>query len=66
VRGYGPDDWDDIFRTGRKMLADEGGYRMFEQKFSAGWDAAKLLLRYRWNKYRHRDFVSIHESEYVY
>jgi len=66
VQDYGPDDWDDIFRTGRKMLADEGGYQMFEQKFSAGLDAAKLLLRYRWGKYRNREFVSIHESEYVY
>ena len=66
VRDYGPDDWDDIFRTGRKMLADEGGYRMFEQKFAAGWDAVKLLFRYRWNKYRHRDYVSVHESDYVY
>jgi len=66
VRDYRPEDWDRIFRTARKMLADEEGYRMFERKFAAGWDAAKLLLSYRWNKRRNRDFVSIHESDYAY
>jgi len=66
VRDYGPDDWDRIFRTARKMLAEEEGYRMFEKKFAAGWDAIKLLVSYRLNKRRRRDFVNIHESDYVY
>jgi electron-transferring-flavoprotein dehydrogenase len=66
VRDYGPADWDRIFRTARKMLSDAEGYNMFEKRFSAGWDAAKLLVSYRWNKRRNRDFVSIHESEYAY
>jgi len=66
VRDYRPADWDHIFRTARKMLAEEEGYRMFERKFAAGWDAIKLLLAYRWNKRRHRDYVSIHASDYVY
>ena len=39
---------------------------MFERKVGAGWDAMKLLLSYRWNKRRNRDFVNIHESDYVY
>ena len=66
VRDYGPDDWDRIFGTARKMLAEESGYRLFERKFAAGWDAIKLLVSYRWNKRRNRDFVSIRESDYVY
>jgi electron-transferring-flavoprotein dehydrogenase len=66
VRDYRPSDWDHIFRTARKMLAEESGYRMFERKFAAGWDAIKLLVSYRWNKRRHRDYVSIDESDYVY
>ncbi|WP_049936853.1 NAD(P)/FAD-dependent oxidoreductase [Haloplanus natans] len=66
VRDYGPADWDNIFRTARKMLADTDGYGMFEKTFAAGWDAMKLLVSYRWNKRRNRDFVSIHESDYVY
>jgi electron-transferring-flavoprotein dehydrogenase len=66
VRDYRPADWDRIFRTARKMLAEESGLGLFDRKFAAGWDAVKLLLRYRWNKRRHRDFVSIHESDYVY
>ena len=66
VADYGPDDWDRVFRTARKMLADTDGYGMFEKTFAAGWDAMKLLVGYRWNKRRNRDFVSIHESDYVY
>jgi len=66
ARDYRPEDWDRIFRTARKMLAEESGYRMFERKFAAGWDAVKLLVSYRWHKRQRRDFVNIHESDYVY
>ena len=66
VRDYRPEDWDHVFGTARKMLADTEGYRLFDRKFAAGWDAIKLLVGYRWNKYRNRDFVSIRESDYVY
>ncbi|MFC6785527.1 NAD(P)/FAD-dependent oxidoreductase [Halobaculum halobium] len=67
-RGYGPDDWDDTFQIGREMLAGEKGLGMFEQKFGAGWGAAKLLLRYQWIKWRHRDgrYVQLTEDEYAY
>ncbi|UIO98611.1 NAD(P)/FAD-dependent oxidoreductase [Halobaculum sp. CBA1158] len=67
-RDYGPDDWDDAFRIGRKMLASERGYRMFERKFGAGWGATKLLLRYQWIKWRNRDrrYVQLAEDEYTY
>jgi len=66
VRDYRPEDWDHVFGTARKMLANTEGYRLFDRKFAAGWDAIKLLVGYRWNKYRNRNFVSIHESDYVY
>jgi electron-transferring-flavoprotein dehydrogenase len=66
VADYDPTDWDRIFRTARRMLADADGYGMFERTFAAGWDAMKLLASYRWNKRRNRTFVSIHESDYAY
>jgi len=64
---YGPDDWDRIFRTARKMLADAEGYQMFEQGYTAGLDAAKLLARYNWTKFGFRNgrYVQIEEREYV-
>jgi len=68
VEEYGPEDWDNIFRTARKMLAEEEGYRMFKRKFAAGWDAIKLLVSYRWRKRRLRrgGYVNIPEDDYVY
>ncbi|QLG26641.1 NAD(P)/FAD-dependent oxidoreductase [Halorarum halophilum] len=67
-RDFGPGDWDGIFRTGRKMLADEKGFGMFEQRFAAGFGAMKLLLTYRWNKWKLRDrrYVQLTADEYVY
>ncbi|WP_435147050.1 NAD(P)/FAD-dependent oxidoreductase [Halobaculum sp. P14] len=67
-RNYGPSDWDSAFRTGRKMLADADGYEMFDQRFAAGFGAAKLLLQYRWHKwgFRNRGYVQLTEDEYVY
>jgi electron-transferring-flavoprotein dehydrogenase len=68
VRDYGPGDWDRIFRTARKMLADEEGYGMFDRTVAAGWDATKLLVGYRWRRRRLRGgrYVSIREDDYVY
>ncbi|MFB6102641.1 MAG: NAD(P)/FAD-dependent oxidoreductase [Haloplanus sp.] len=68
ARDYDPEDWDRVFRTARKMLADEAGYRMFERKFAAGWDAIKLLVSYKWRKRRLRNdgYVNIREDDYVY
>ncbi|WP_313695834.1 NAD(P)/FAD-dependent oxidoreductase [Halorarum halobium] len=67
-RDYGPSDWDGAFRTGRKMLAGSSGYEMFEQRFSAGWGAMKLLLAYKWHKrgFRNRRYVQLRADEYVY
>ena len=68
VREYEPDDWDDAFRTARRMLTDAEGYGMFERRFSAGWDAMKLLARYKLGKWRLRDgrYVQLRETEYAY
>jgi electron-transferring-flavoprotein dehydrogenase len=68
ARDYGPDDWDRIFRTARKMLAEESGYQMFERKFASGWGAIKLLLSYRWRKRRllRGGYVNVAEDDYVY
>jgi len=68
ARGYGPADWDRVFATARKMLADADGYRMFDKRFVAGVDAMKLLLGYRWQKWKFRSgrYVQLTESEYSY
>jgi electron-transferring-flavoprotein dehydrogenase len=68
ARDYGPSDWDRTFRTARKLLADADGFGMFEQRFTAGFDAMKLLLGYRWRKFRRRNgrYVQIRADEYVY
>jgi electron-transferring-flavoprotein dehydrogenase len=68
VREYGPDDWDRVFRTARKMVADESGSGLFDRRFAAGWDATKLFARYKWNKrrLRKRGYVSIPAGDYVY
>jgi electron-transferring-flavoprotein dehydrogenase len=66
VRDYRPEDWDHIFGVARKMLAEKSNEDLFTRTFAAGWSAIKLLVSYRWNKRRNRDFVGIHESDYVY
>jgi electron-transferring-flavoprotein dehydrogenase len=67
ARGYGPRDWDRVFRTARRMLAEREGFGMFEKRFAAGWDAAKLLFGYRWRKLRFGNgrYVQITEDEYT-
>ncbi|WP_299331875.1 NAD(P)/FAD-dependent oxidoreductase [Haloplanus sp.] len=68
VREYDPDDWDRVFRTARRMVADESGGGLFDRRFAAGWDATKLFARYKWHKRRLRKggYVSIAASDYVY
>jgi len=68
ARGYGPDDWDRVFATARKMLAESKGIKMFDQRFVAGFDAMKLLLSYKWRKRKFGNgrYVQLRESEYVY
>jgi electron-transferring-flavoprotein dehydrogenase len=64
---YGPDDWDRVFKTAQGMLADAEGYRMFEQRFTAGLGAIRLLAAYRYTKFRLRNgrYVQITEDEYA-
>ncbi|MFB6242555.1 MAG: NAD(P)/FAD-dependent oxidoreductase [Halobaculum sp.] len=70
VRGYDPSDWDADFRTARKMLSDgeDDGYDLFERRLSAGLDAARLFLGYKWRKWRLRDggYVQLRAEEYAY
>ncbi|MFB6188760.1 MAG: NAD(P)/FAD-dependent oxidoreductase [Halapricum sp.] len=61
----GPADWDDIFRTVRRMLDVEGS--RYRQALRAGWGGLSLLARYKWAKYGYRDdgYVQLRESEYT-
>ena len=47
---------------------DADGCRMFDKRFVAGVDAMKLLLGYRWQKWKFRSgrYVQLTESEYSY
>ena len=67
VEGYTPSDWDQTFRTARRMLAETQGFEMFSRKFSAGLDATRLLVAYRKACFGLRDgrYVQFRESEYV-
>ncbi|QAU13808.1 NAD(P)/FAD-dependent oxidoreductase [Halorubrum sp. BOL3-1] len=67
VADYGPDDWDRIIDAADAMLAADASGGLLSQPFRSGWESAKLLLGYKWNKRRvKKDYVGIDESEYVY
>jgi len=67
VADYGPDDWDRIIGAADAMLAARTDDGLLAQPYRSGWESAKLLLGYKWNKRRvRRDYVGIDESEYVY
>jgi len=67
VADYGPDDWDRIIGAADAMLAAGTDDGLLAQPYRSGWESAKLLLGYKWNKRRvKRDYVDIDESEYVY
>jgi len=67
VADYGPDDWDRIIGAADAMLAAGTDDGLLAQPYRSGWESAKLLLGYKWNKRRvRRDYVGIDESEYVY
>ncbi|MGM0605256.1 MAG: NAD(P)/FAD-dependent oxidoreductase [Halobacteriota archaeon] len=67
VRGYGPADWDRVFKTTRDMLAD-GGLGTFDRKFTAGVRGMKILYKYKRQKRRFKKngFVQVTEDEYRY
>ena len=67
AEGYGPADWDRVFRTARRMLGD-GSDGLLDRRLTAGWDAVRLLAGYRRRKFGLRDgrYVGIAEREYAY
>ena len=67
VADYHPDDWNRVIGAADAMLAAETGDGLLAQPYRSGWESAKLLLAYKWNKRRvKRDYVGIDEREYVY
>jgi len=67
VADYDPDDWNRIIGAADAMLAADAGDSLLSQPYRSGWESAKLLLGYKWNKRRvKKDYVGIDESEYVY
>jgi electron-transferring-flavoprotein dehydrogenase len=67
AEGYGPDDWDDVFRAGARMTANEGGSEMLSQKLGAGLSGLRLLLGYKLERFRNRErYVQLTEDEYSY
>ncbi len=68
AREYGPDDWDRTFRTARKMLDTGPGHELFRAGYAAGVDAMRLLLTYRYRRFRNRRgrYVQLREDEYDY
>ncbi|GAB3418552.1 NAD(P)/FAD-dependent oxidoreductase [Haloparvum alkalitolerans] len=67
VKAYTPSDWNRIIGAANTMLADDSDEGLLRRGYSAGWDAAKLLLSYKWNKRKWRSsYTQITEDEYVY
>lgn len=67
VADYDPDDWNRIIGAADAMLAADAGDNLLSQPYRSGWESAKLLLGYKWNKRRvKKHYVGIDESEYVY
>ncbi|QCC52443.1 NAD(P)/FAD-dependent oxidoreductase [Halapricum salinum] len=65
ARDMGPADWDEVFRTVRRMVEFEG--TRGRQAFRAGWSGMSLLGRYLWTrrKFRKHGYVQLRESEYA-
>jgi len=64
VRGYGPDDWDELFGLVNGIVDADG----IEQRkaLRAGWEGAKLFAEYKWRKFRVRNggYAQVREGEY--
>mgnify|MGYP000135609954 FL=1 len=65
ARDMEPADWDEAFRTVRRMVEFEGS--RFRQAFRAGWSGMSLLGRYLWvrRSFRDEDYLQLRESEYT-
>ena len=67
VRGYTPDDWDRVISCADAMLAAEAGRGLVEKTYTVGFQAAKLVLAYKWQKRKLRGtYAQLTEDEYVY
>jgi electron-transferring-flavoprotein dehydrogenase len=67
AEGYGPDNWDNVFSAGEKMLAEGMSSEMLSQKLGAGLSGLRLIGRYRLTRYRNRRrYVQLTEDEYSY
>ncbi len=67
VAEYDPDDWNRVIAAADAMLTAEAGDGLLAQPYRSGWESAKLLLAYKWNKRKtKRHYVSIDEDEYRY
>ena len=67
VADYDPDDWNRIIGAADAMLAMDTDDSLLSQPYRSGWESAKLLLAYKWNKRRVKQhYVGIDEDEYVY
>jgi electron-transferring-flavoprotein dehydrogenase len=69
VRGFGPGDWDSIFRVANRMLESgaEGGITLLRGSRAAGFTGLKLAAQYQWHKFRYRDgrVTQLRESNYA-
>ncbi|WP_053948704.1 NAD(P)/FAD-dependent oxidoreductase [Halolamina sediminis] len=67
VRGWGPDQWDEVFGVGEEMLAEDGANEMLSWSPKAGLRGAKLLAEYKLVKFRNRNrYVQLTADEYSY
>lgn len=67
VRGYTPTDWDRVISSADTMLAAETGHGLLERTYSAGFQAIKMVLSYKWQKRKLRNaYVQMTEDEYMY
>ena len=68
ARGFGPRDWDRTFATASRLIRGSGwdGWTL-GRSVATGWDAFKLVARYRRRKLGLReDYVQITEDDYDY
>ncbi len=68
VEDYGPDDWDWAFSTINDMQGDSHDNVLISKRYTAGFDAAKILAAYKRRKFGYRDgrYVQLSEADYFY
>ncbi|MEF8780671.1 MAG: NAD(P)/FAD-dependent oxidoreductase [Haloferacaceae archaeon] len=67
VRGYTPSDWDRVIGCADAMLAAESGRGLIESTYTAGWQAIKMVIAYRWQKRKLRgSYAQLTADEYRY